>query len=298
MRYGGNQRAGSLAGVRVLVGRARHQARVLSTGLRKLGAEVIEIPFLEIRKPSSYQPLDAALKRLEEYDWLILTSVNGVDALWRRAKKLKLGKKPFRHLQIAAIGPATSKAIEKHGLRAGVVPKEYVAESVVESLRNQIRGKRVLLARARIARDVIPRELRALGAQVDVVEAYQTVVPKSSRSRLQSRLKDPRARPDVITFTSSSMVKNFLALLGANLGMENVVGKKLNEGRPRPPAFSVLEGIRLVSIGPITSSTLRELHLRVDVEAKPYTIPALIQAVAEAFLPPAAKPSSRPDRKI
>lgn len=295
MRYGGNQRAGSLAGVRVLVGRARHQARVLSAGLHKLGAEVIEIPLIEIRKPPSYQPLDATLKRLEEYDWLIMTSVNGVDALWRRAKKLKLGKKPFRHLQIAAIGPATSKAIEKHGLRVSVVPKQYVAESVVESLRNQIRGKRVLLARARIARDVIPRELRALGAQVDVVDTYQTVVPKSSRSRLQSRLKDPRGRPDVITFTSSSMVKNFVALLG-----ETVLEQNVNEGplgRPRAPASSILEGIRLVSIGPITSSTLRELNIRVDIEAKEYTIPGLIQAVAEVFLPPAAKPSSRADRK-
>jgi uroporphyrinogen-III synthase len=300
MRHGGNQRAGSLAGLRVLVGRARHQAGVLSTGLRKLGAEVIEIPFIEIRKPPSYQPLDATLKRLEEYDWLIMTSVNGVDALWRRAKKLRLGKKPFRHLQIAAIGPATSKAIEKHGLRVSVVPKQYVAESVVESLRNQIRGKRVLLARARIARDVIPRELRALGAQVDVVDAYQTAVPKSSRSRLRSRLKDPKARPDVITFTSSSMVKNFVALLGENLLMENLVGKNLNAApsrRPRTPASSILEGIRLVSIGPITSSTLRELNLRVDIEAKEYTIPGLIQAVAEAFLSP-AKPSSRADRKI
>jgi uroporphyrinogen-III synthase len=296
MRNGGNQRAGSLAGVRVLVGRARHQARVLSAGLRKLGAEVIEIPFIEIRKPPSYQALDATLKRLHEYDWLIMTSVNGVDALWRRAKKFKLGKNRFRHLQIAAIGPATSKAIEKHGLRVSVVPKEYVAESVVESLRNQIQGKRVLLARARIARDVIPRELRELGARVDVVEAYQTVVPKSSRSRLQSRLKDPKGRPDVIPFTSSSMVKNFVALLGKNGPGENLNQGRL--GRPRRPATSSFDGIRFVSIGPITSSTLRELNLRVDVEAKQYTIPGLIQAVAEAYLPPAAKPPSRLDRKL
>ncbi|HEX4424247.1 MAG TPA: uroporphyrinogen-III synthase [Terriglobales bacterium] len=250
----------SLAGLRVLVGRARHQASALSAGLRALGAEVIEIPFIEIRKPRSYKPLDSALKHLDEYDWLILTSVNGVDALWERATKLRLKKKQFKHLQIAAIGPATSKRIEKHGLKVDIVPEEYVAESVVKSLRKQIKGKRVLLARARIARDVIPRELRKLGAQVDVVEAYETVIPKSSRSRLRAVLKDPRRRPNVITFTSSSTVKNFVALVDK-------------------PLRSTFAGIQFASIGPITSSTLRELVLRVDIEAKDYTIPGLVKAV-------------------
>lgn len=250
----------SLAGLRVLVGRARHQASALSAGLRALGVEVIEIPFIEIRKPRSYKPLDSALKHLDEYDWLILTSTNGVDALWERATKLKLSKKQFKHLQIAAIGPATSKRIEKHGLKVDVIPEEYVAESVVKSLRKQIKGKRVLLARARVARDVIPRELRKLGAQVDVVEAYETVIPKSSRSRLRAVLKDPKRRPNVITFTSSSTVKNFVALL--------------NE--PKPSTFA---GVQFASIGPITSGTLRELGLRVDIEAKDYTIPGLVKAV-------------------
>jgi uroporphyrinogen-III synthase len=250
----------SLAGLRVLVGRARHQASALSAGLRALGAEIIEIPFIEIRKPRSYKLLDSALKHLDEYDWLILTSTNGVDALWERATKLKLSEKQFKHLQIAAIGPATSKRIEKHGLKVDIVPEEYVAESVVKSLRKQIKGKRVLLARARIARDVIPRELRKLGAQVDVVEAYETVIPKSSRSRLRAVLKDPRRRPNVITFTSSSTVKNFVALVDK-------------------PLRSTFAGIQFASIGPITSSTLRELVLRVDIEAKDYTIPGLVKAV-------------------
>ncbi len=145
-----------LAGLRILVGRARHQASALSCDLRKLGAEVIEIPFIEIRKSRSYKPLDAALKNLAGYDWLILTSVNGVDALWDRLRKLHLARRHLRHLKIAAIGPATRKAIEQHGLKANVVPEEYVAESVVRSLRNRVKGKRVLLARAKLARDVIP----------------------------------------------------------------------------------------------------------------------------------------------
>jgi len=146
-----------LTGVRVLVGRARHQAGALSTQLRKLGAEVLEIPFIEIRNPRSFKPLDHALKKLVAYDWLILTSVNGVDAMWERLTKLRLTKQSLRHLNIAAIGPATKRAIEKRSLTVNVVPEEYVAESVVKSLRPQVRGKRVLLVRAKVARDVIPK---------------------------------------------------------------------------------------------------------------------------------------------
>jgi uroporphyrinogen-III synthase len=258
-----------LAGFRILVGRARHQAGALSSGLRKLGAEVVEIPFIEIRKPRSYKSLDSALRNLREYDWLILTSVNGVDALWDRLRKLRLTRKHLEHLKVAAIGPATSNAITKRGIKVDVVPEEYVAESVVKSLRKEIAGKRVLLARARVARDVIPRELTKLGAEVDVVEAYETVIPQSSRTRLRRILKDPKRRPHVITFTSSSTVKNFVALLG----------EYARRGRPRPRKAGPIDGIRLASIGPVTSSTLRELGLPVDIEATQYTIPGLIKEI-------------------
>lgn len=261
--------AASLSGVRVLVGRARHQASALSSGLRNLGAEVLEIPFIEIRKPRSYKALDEALKHLSEYDWLILTSVNGVEALWERLRKLHLGGKPLRHLKIAAIGPATRHAIEQHGLKVNVVPKEYVAESVVASLRRRVKGKRVLLARAKVARDVIPRELRKLGARVDVVEAYETVIPQSSRQRLRTALMSQNRRPDWITFTSSSTVRNFVALLGESRGRvgRDHMGKEDNR-------------VRLASIGPVTSSTLRGLGLPVDIEAAEYTIPGLIKAIS------------------
>ena len=265
-----------LAGLRIVVGRARHQASALSSGLRELGAEVIEIPFIEIRKPRSYQPLDIALKNLQDYDWLILTSVNGADALWKRIRKLRLTKRHFKHLKVAAIGPATKKAIEKRGIKVNVVPEEYVAESVVESLRDQVAGKRVLLARARVARDVIPRELRKLGAKVDVVEAYETVIPRSSLTRLRAILKNSNRRPDVITFTSSSTVRNFA----------NLTGKNVRRGRPRPRKASPLDDVRFVSIGPVTSSTLRELGLPVDLEAKEYTIPGLINAIVSARVKP------------
>jgi uroporphyrinogen-III synthase len=255
-----------LAGVCVLVGRARHQAGALSGELRKLGATVLEIPFIEIRKPRSFKPLDSALVNLGGYDWLILTSVNGVEAMWDRLTKLRLTKTSLKQLRIAAIGPATKKAIEQRGVKVDVVPKEYVAESVVRSLRRQVNGKRVLLVRAKVARDVIPHELRKAGAHVDVVEAYETVVPKSSRTRLRSALANPQQRPHVVTFTSSSTVRNFVALLGSRKAS--------------------VEGIRLASIGPVTSSTLRELGLRVDIAAKEFTIPGLVEAIVKATTAP------------
>jgi uroporphyrinogen-III synthase len=264
-RKDSNKSSKPLTGIRVLVGRAHHQAGSLSRELRKIGADVVEIPFIEIHKPRSFKPLDAALKKLGTYDWLILTSVNGVDAMWERLAKLRINKKALRHLRVAAIGPATRKAIEDRGVRVSLVPKEYIAESVVRSLRKQVKGKRILLVRAKVARDVIPRELRKAGAQVDVVEAYETVVPKTSRTRLREALKNQRSCPDVITFTSSSTVRNFVTLLGA-----------ARHFRKRPAS---LEGVTLASIGPVTSATLRELHLDVDVEAKQYTIPGLVAAI-------------------
>lgn len=255
-----------LAGVRVLVGRARHQAGALSAELRKLGATVLEIPFIEIRKPRSFQALDSALKNLSRYDWLILTSVNGVEAMWERTRKLNLTKRTLAHLRIAAIGPATKKAIEQRGVKVDVVPKEYVAESVVRSLKSKVKGKRVLLVRAKVARDVIPKELRRAGAQVDVVEAYETVVPESSRIRLRKVLENPRRRPHVVTFTSSSTVRNFADLLGASRNLT-----------------CDLADIQMASIGPVTSSTLLEVGMPVDIAAKEFTIPGLVEAICAAM---------------
>jgi uroporphyrinogen-III synthase len=260
-----SEKSRPLRGIRILVGRARHQASALSAQLRQLGADVIEIPFIEIRRPRSFRPLDAALKNLETYDWLILTSVNGVEAMWEQTQKLKLMQSfDKQRLRIAAIGPATKKAIEERGLAVSIMPKEYVAESVVHSLKKKVKGKRILLVRAKVARDVIPRELRKAGAQVDVVEAYETVVPKASRARLRELLKKPETRPHVVTFTSSSTVKNFVELLGTKAASRKNYA---------------LDGIQMASIGPITSSTLRDLGLRVDIQAKEFTIPGLAAAI-------------------
>ncbi len=257
-----------LAGTRILVGRARHQASSLSKSLRSLGASIVEIPFIEVRKPQSYQPLDHALKSIKTYDWLILTSANGVEALWKRVKKLRIAKTALKNLKIAAIGPATKKAIVKHGLKVKMVPEEYVAESVVKGLRDQVPGKRVLLVRAKVARDVIPEELRSAGAHVDVVEAYETVVPEKSRTRLRALMKSPSRRPHVVTFTSSSTARNFAELLG-----------NFTEGSRD---VNWLKQVQLASIGPVTSATMRELHLPVAVEAREFTMGGLIRAIVLA----------------
>src|SRR6185437_16172221 len=168
-----------------------------------------------------------------------------VEALEARLKALKMSPQALAHLKIAAIGPSTRAAVEELGLKVHIVPKQYVAESVVESLRGKVDGKRVLLARAKVARDVIPRELRKMGARVDVIEAYETVVPKSSQEEIRALMSNPKLRPDVITFTSSSTVRNFVQLLDDK-----------TRGQECPPHTS-LDGIQFASIGPITSATLR-----------------------------------------
>jgi len=253
-----------LAGWRIIVSRAKKQASVLAEGLRAQGASVLEIPFIEIRPPRSAKMMDNALGRISEYEWLILTSVNGVEALFERLQTLAIPHSALAHLKFAAIGPATRAAIERQGFTVAVMPKHYIAEAVVEALAERVRGKRVLLWRARIARDVIPRELRNLGVHLDVVEAYQTVVPRSSREQLRAALESDHERPDAITFTSSSTVRNYVSLLA------------IRSAKPK-----LLAGVLNVSIGPITSATLREYDLNVDVQAEEYTIPGLIEALIE-----------------
>jgi len=254
-----------LKGVRVLVSRAKKQAGALSVELQARGAKVLEIPFIEIREPQSFAPMDTAIRSALEYDWLILTSVNGVNALFKRLEKLKLRPDLLAKLKIAAIGPATKRAIEEQGLKVPVTPKEYVAEAVVEALAAKVSGKSVLLVRAKVARDVIPNELRRAGATVDVVEAYETVVPEKSRVKLSDALRSLKNRPQVITFTSSSTVRNFVELIGK-----------------REAAKCFRSGIRSASIGPVTSATLREFKLPVNIQAEEYTIPGLVAAITSA----------------
>lgn len=255
----------SLAGRRILVTRARHQAGRLSQALRAMGADVVEIPAIEIVPPESYDPLDAALKSLPHYHWLIVTSANAIAALRSRTAALQLSSGAFGHLQIAAVGPATARALREMELEPAIMPSEYIAESLLMALAGRTEGRRVLLARAAAARDIIPDALRAGGAAVDVVDAYRTVVPAESVTALRALLGEGGRMPDAVTFTSSSTVSNF-ALLLHEAGLPAPTGK-----------------IRAVSIGPITSGTLRESGWEPAAEADPHDLGGLVKAVVRAL---------------
>ena len=246
-----------LAGRRILVTRAAHQAGKLSDGLRALGAEPVEVPVIEIRPPSDFAPLDRALRQLDSYDWLILTSANTVRALADRAASLGLSLAAATRLNISAVGEATAEAARHAGLAVALVPESYVAESLTESLAVQTRGKKVLLARAAIARDVIPHALRAAGATVDVVDAYRNVMPVSAPALLRDALKKGI---DAAAFTSSSSVTH-LADAARQAGI----------------AFPFAD-VAAISIGPITSKTLRDLGWEPAAEASPSDVPGLIEA--------------------
>ena len=254
-----------LAGRRVLVTRARHQAGRLAGELRARGAEVLEVPAIEIVPPHSYEPLDHALRNLSQYQWLIITSANAVSTLRARMETLGLTANSCTHLRIAAVGSATAQALLAMGMPPAITPPEYVAESLVEAIGGQTRGQRVLLARAAVARDVIPDALRAQGTQVDVVDAYRTVVPADSVTSIRTIFGDG-CTVDAATFTSSSTVSNFLTLL--------------HEAAVEAPA-----SLRAVSIGPITSRTLREHGWEPAAEADPHDLDGLVEAVVQVLSP-------------
>jgi uroporphyrinogen-III synthase len=250
-----------LSGRRILITRARHQAQSLASALEEKGATVVAIPAIEILPPDSYDALDAALWNAKNYQWLVVTSANGAEVLAERLAALKLPTAALDPLKIAAIGPATARALGEMGLHVDEVPKQAIAESLVESLRDQVGGKNVLLVRAKVARDVLPEELRNAGAHVDVVDAYQTVVPVTSADDVRLIFAAPSRMPDIVTFTSSSTVTNFFRLLHeANV--------------PAWPA-----SMAAASIGPITSQTLRHHGVEPVVEATEYTIPGVVEAL-------------------
>ena len=168
---------------------------------------------IDIIPPESFDPLDNTLRQLGEYDWLIVTSANTAQVLAERSQSLGLTLSHFNSLKTIAIGPATASAMAEQGIKVDLIPDRYVAESVVDALRDRVRGSRILLARARIARDVIPEALTAAGARVDVVDAYQTVVPTGSEQKVREIFGPTQYAIDAVTFTSSSTVKNFVMLL-------------------------------------------------------------------------------------
>jgi uroporphyrinogen-III synthase len=248
-----------LAGKRILITRARHQAGRLAEGLETQGAEVLRLPTIEIVPPETYSHLDAVLEVISGFDWLIVTSANGAAALADRMQFLRIHPKGLQHLQVAAIGPATAAAVGRIGLKVCAMPEVYVAEAVVAMLKERVAGQRVLLARAAVARDVIPEELRKCGADIHVVEAYRTVIPADSIEQVRTLFGEGKPLPDAVTFTSSSTVNNFFALLAA-----------AKVERP--------QGLRAVSIGPVTTRTLHQHRWEPACEAVKYDIPGVVTA--------------------
>lgn len=251
-----------LTGHRILVTRAAHQAGKLSEGLRTLGATPVEVPVLEIRPPQATAALDAALRGLADYDWLILTSANTVRALADRAATLGITLFQPVNLKVAAVGDATASAARKAGFSVAFIPDSYVAENLVSGLIDQAAYQRILLARAAVARDVIPGALRAAGAAVDIVDAYRNVIPEAAPQQLRQALAEGI---HAATFTSSSSVTHLADAARA-------------AGLPWPFA-----GVPAASIGPVTSATLRETAWPPAIEANPSDVPGLIAAIVRLF---------------
>jgi uroporphyrinogen III methyltransferase/synthase len=249
-----------LFGKRIVVTRTRRQAGVLSEQLRLLGADVIELPTIRIEPPADLRAFAELVQDAHSYDWIVFTSPNGVAAFFEMFFKLYDDAREIGGAQIAAIGPATAQRVKDFHLKVDLQPEEFVAEAVAREFKKQgnIENLKILLARAQEARDLLPKEIEALGAIVDVAVAYRTVAETDDRTGARVRLQENGA--DMITFTSSSTVENYLSL-----------GLKW-------PA-----GMRVASIGPVTSSTARNRGLTVDVEARHHDVPGLVDAIRQFY---------------
>jgi uroporphyrinogen III methyltransferase/synthase len=253
-----------LFGQRVLVTRSRAQASDLVESLRALGAEPVEFPVIAIAPPAdNFAALDRAIARLNTadreraYDWVVFTSVNGVEMFWQRLRAAGKDARSLASLRLAAIGPATAEALAAHGLVPDVVPAQFVAESLLAAIPNPS-GQRFLLPRADIARAALREGLLAAGALVDEVETYRTTLGQPTPAERDDLLK---RGVDILTFTSSSTVRNFVQLLGPDA------------------AHHLAHHALVAAIGPITARTARDLGLRIDIEAPTHTIPGLLEAL-------------------
>ena len=253
-----------LLGKRIVVTRARQQASDLVGLLSDLGAECLEYPTIKIMPPKDLEPVKQAVENLSAYDWIVFTSVNGVDYFFEQLFAAGKDVRALGRMKTAAIGPATAGRLRKFGLTSDIIPKTYRAESVIEAFKDQqLKDKKILLPRAAEARPVLPKELKKMGAEVEEIPAYETLKVTESTDDLVQQLQDRRI--DLITFTSSSTVKNFKALLPS----ENF--KKL------------IQGVTIASIGPITTDTASELGFEVHITADSYTIPGLVDAILQHY---------------
>ena len=252
-----------LFGKRVLVTRSRTQASVLSEMLAQEGAEPVEVPTIEFSPIDDHSHIDSAIGSLHNYSSVIFTSANGVEAFFRRLRALERDSRVFGGVKVGAIGPATAAALAQYGIVADFVPPQYVSEAIVQAMEMlDLKGARVLLPRADIGRDELADGLARLGAQVEQLSVYRTFMPEDSRERARDLLRDGNI--DLVTFTSSSTVRNLLNLLDDD--------------------SSLLGGTLVACIGPITARTAQETGLQVDIVAQEYTIAGLVRALKEYFL--------------
>ncbi len=253
-----------LFGKRIVVTRARAQSSDLVQELGSLGAEVIEFPTIKIVPPDSWGPLDHAIKNLQQYDWVIFTSVNGVESFEQRLVHLGFDARKLGHIKVAAIGPATAERIQKMGVRADIQPEKFVAESLIEALNQQalVEKNKFLLPRADKARSLLKDALIKAGASVDEIVAYQTIIESNHRKDVLQKLKNGNL--DLITFTSSSTVKNFVDIVGND-------------------HLSLLKDVPIASIGPITKKTADQYGLKTELMPEEYTIPGLIEEIKKKY---------------
>jgi len=251
-------------GKKILVTRAREQASDLSERLRELGAMPVEFPTIEVIPPESWADVDHCAAQMAMYDWVIFTSVNGVKFFLERLFTLGRDIRDLKGPRVCAIGPKTAEALEALKIRVDFVPSEYRAEAIFAGLRNEnLKGKRILIPRAKGARDVLPKELEKAGALVDVVEVYRTVRPGGNAEGIKNLLRERAIA--AIAFTSSSTVSNFVEMLGVQ------------------EAQKLTARIPIASIGPITAGKARSFGIETTVMPQEYTIPALVDALAEYF---------------
>jgi len=259
-----------LAGKIVMLTRPPAQSAEMAARLEILGATVIHCPTIQIAEPSSWEALDAAIDRIEKYDWLIFTSTNGVEFFFRRlAEKRDDGLNAVSHLRTCAVGPATARALALAGGRAEITARESKSEGMLRAIieavggEEKLNGQRFLLPRARVAREILPVELTRHGAEVDAVEAYQTIRPDVDRASLLRWINENRV--DAVTFTSPSTVTNFALIIGAD---------DLRDS---------LRGILIASIGPVTTEALRAHGLTEILQPQTYNAAALVEALAETL---------------
>jgi uroporphyrinogen III methyltransferase / synthase len=251
-----------LFGKIIVITRPERQADDLARLLEREGAQAIHFPTIKIVPPSDWSGLDAVLSKLESYDWLIFTSANGVHFFFERLQKLNKDVRDLKGVKICCIGPATAEQITRRGIKVDLVPEHYISEGILKSFASlAIKGQKILIPRAAQARDVLPEGLKKMGALVDVAPTYQTVNSGKTKEEWNALLQNNHV--DVITFTSSSTVTNFLEIMGKDYLL--------------PPQ------IKIACIGPITAATVRKPGLRVDIQQDEYTLPGLVQALIDYF---------------